>query len=311
MNKTINYADFATLGIKNELVRYIWVAWTILVILSSLLGDTIILLATIRYKAIRLQKVTVVFMQHIASCDILLTVTYITPGLVSLLADGWVLGDFICNVTTYSSYYGLPVGCFLIGGMTTGKLLMLHFPLKARIWTCTQTHKVCGVIWVFCLGLPITQFLVSSTDVVFDLRKYNCSYGFFAGTWKWLKPTSFVLMGSVPSIAIIVSTVLLFRKAMKITHTTLRWQGSLTLVLVATMYSFAILPYNIYGLVEPFLEKDPVKWSMFQLVFYRCACTMLSINVMSNFFIYSLTVRSFRKFLGEKGRLMLQLVSGK
>ena len=157
------------------------------------------------------------------------------------------------------------------------------------------------------MGLPVTQYLVSKEDVVFDLRKYNCTYGFLADVWEWLKPVSFVLMGTVPSVAIIVTTVLLLKKAAKITKNTLRWQGSITLVLVAGVYSVAILPYNTFGLVEPFLKSG--QWESYPLLWYRTSCALLSVNVMANFFIYCLTVGSFRTFLMDRFRGMVGLWS--
>ena len=303
MNNTSDYTNYTLFGLEDDVVRYVWAGWTLIVLLSSVLGDTIILVATIKYRAIKLHDITVMFIQHIAVCDLVLSVTYIFPGLVSLLTDKWVLGVIFCNITAYSSHFFFPVGCFLVCGMTTGKLLLLHCPLKARIWSSSQAHKVCTGIWLFCLTLPITQYLFAKDDAVFDLRKYNCTYGFFADVWRWLKPISFLVMGSVPSVTIIVATGLLFKKAREITKATLRWRGSITLILVATAYSVAILPYNLWGLIASFLEKDTV--SSHQLEWYRFSCTLLSINVMANFFIYSLTVRSFRTFLNDMSSKMM------
>ena len=80
----------------------------------------------------------------------------------------------------------------------------------------------------------------------------------------------------------------------------LRWQGITTVVLTATVYVTAFLPYTIYFMAEPFVEKAPDKPGPFHVEFFRFATGILEIQILSNFLIYSLTVTSFRRFLVTK-----------
>ena len=57
-NKTIYGIDAA---------RYTWAGYFLFVIISSLIGDTTILIASIRYKAFKLHKVTVTIIQPYSS----------------------------------------------------------------------------------------------------------------------------------------------------------------------------------------------------------------------------------------------------
>lgn len=275
--------------------------WYIFCLLSTVIGDSLILIGTIHFRAIRLNTVIVRFIQNLAVCDLIAAIMYVIPCIVALIADQWILGRLFCAITAFSSFLFLPAGCFLIMAMTTGKLLMLQFPLRSKGWSAKHANIVCGGIWVFCAGLPIFQMIFGSGDVIFDLRKYNCSYGYTKKVWGPLKPILYIIFGTLPSIIIIVSTVLLIRRALSVrSHKNIRWQGFMTLIGVASVYSISILPYDIYGVVEPLLEKEPEKWSDTQRVVYGTACFLLSINIMANFFIYSLTVISFRNFLREK-----------
>ena len=56
-------------AIHSETELGIWVTWSVIVVLSSLLGDSLILLGTFRYKAIKLNKILAVIMQHMAICE--------------------------------------------------------------------------------------------------------------------------------------------------------------------------------------------------------------------------------------------------
>ena len=84
-NKTVH-------GITDNSERVIFIIWCVVVLISSIIGDGIILLATTKYKAIRLNKVIVVVIQHLAVSDLLYTVFNVLPTTVALFADGWVMG---------------------------------------------------------------------------------------------------------------------------------------------------------------------------------------------------------------------------
>ena len=62
-----NYSNYTQFGIKDEAERYTYAGWLTFTVISSLLGDTIILIASIKYKAFKLNKIVVVFIQHIAA----------------------------------------------------------------------------------------------------------------------------------------------------------------------------------------------------------------------------------------------------
>ena len=87
---------------------------------------------------------------------------------------------------------------------------------------------------------------------------------------------------------------------MRRTQESLRWQGIATVVLTASVYVVAFLPGSIYYIAKPFVEKDPDEPGMFHIQYYRFANGIHRINILSNFFIYSLTVTSFRRFLVTK-----------
>ena len=81
--------------------RQILIGYRGLLTVSSLIGDSLILVGSLRYNAIKLHKIIVIFVQHMAVADLLLTVFGIVPGAVSLAANDWILGDVLC----YLSYF--------------------------------------------------------------------------------------------------------------------------------------------------------------------------------------------------------------
>ena len=55
----------------SEIERYLLVLWTGATSLTNLLGNTLVLIATIKYHAIRLDKVSVVLIKNLAAADLL------------------------------------------------------------------------------------------------------------------------------------------------------------------------------------------------------------------------------------------------
>ena len=83
-----NYTIF---GMHNNAERYFWAAYNLFVLLSSLIGDTLILYASFHKGAFKLNKFIVTVMQHIAVIDLATAITAPLSVAVSLIANTWVL----------------------------------------------------------------------------------------------------------------------------------------------------------------------------------------------------------------------------
>ena len=310
-----NYSNGTLFGIRSDGERYAYAGWYLLVIIASLLGDTTILISTIKYNAINLNKATVTFIQHIAVADLGFATTYLLSMFVSTIARRQVYGEVVCISIPYCGYYFVTSGALSISGMTLTKLLRLKFPLKSRTrWYGEHARKICAGIWLSALYYPVALFIVDKSDVYFDYRLYNCMYGYSSPKWKWLQPIISIIIPVIPNLVIVSTTILMLleaRKAVRLSHKHLRWQGILTAMLTAIVFTLAFLPYAIYFISEQFVAKNPsspVK-DLFYSQFYRVAIACTAINTMSNFFIYSLTVKSFRGFLCTRFYLVVSYFS--
>ena len=260
-------------------------------------------MASIKYKAFNLHKMIVTFIQHIAVNDLLSAVGGVAPTAIAAIFNVGSSNRFIDFVMTFITYYAATTSAALISALTLGKLLLLKYPLRLRSLSKKYAHKLCTGIWVFCLLVPVQPLLIDKDDVIFDYRVYSSTYTYTSSLWKIVLPVNALIFLVIPGVAVIVSTVLILREAMKIvreTRESLRWQGITTVVLTATVYTTAFLPFTIYFLAEPFVQKDPDNPGKFYLEFRRVAKGALLLNIISNFFIYSLTVASFRRFLVTK-----------
>ena len=105
----------------------------------------------------------------------------------------------------------------------------------------------------------------------------------------------------MPNIVVVMTTVLLLmiaKNSMPRSGNSLKWQGTLSTILVAVVYCISLLPYIIYNFMGYFgadFVMDP--HGFFQTHYQRITKSFVSINTISNFYIYSMTVVSFREFL--------------
>ena len=302
------YSDIK-FGISNNGERYFWAAYHFFVLLSSLIGDTLILIASFQKDAFKVSKILVTIIQHIAVSDLVFAISTVLPATISLLANSWVLGGTICYVQVYLiSYYVYLSGMSLIAILTTSKFLILRYPLRAATWSTNRVHLICSLVWTISVINPILFFTVDKHDVFFDYRNYYCEYGFTDKIWrKILIPITGCIFGLVPNAIIIATTIPTLKylvdatKVAKRVQGTVPWQGAVTVAATAVVYCISTLPHIIYkicwglGFIK---EGNPGGWSHIQ--YYRVSSFLLLVDIMSNFYIYTLTIKSFRKFLLTK-----------
>ena len=307
---TSDASIFNQYQLKSEAERYLWAGWTMFVVVSSLLGDTAILLASVKYKAFKLHKFTITFIQHIAVSDLILALTYVVPSFASLVADGWAFGNILCYLQPYPVWLCCQGSMFLICGMTTTKIMQLKYPLRARSWPKRKAQKICVGIWLLALYYPICFLVVDPDDAAFDYRVYFCNPVFSSPKWKLLLPISFFAIGVIPNLIIITTTIFLLYKAKKSLSKhegkgknegrgKLKWQGIMTVVLTASAYILSYLPVTIYFIAASYVKMNPGDLGWFHLDYHRIAVSLTHTNIMANFFVYSLTVDSFRTFLRQ------------
>ena len=305
MITSIEHSTRTDHGIKSDAVRYIWAGYFVFVLLSSLIGDTIILIASIKYRAFKLHKVIVVIIQHIAVCDLLVSVSFIAPRTISLLANARVIGDVLCYLSPYLAYYLNAVAVLLICIMTSYKLYILKHSLRTSSLTSSRAHSICAAVWFFSGTVPLLFFIVDKNDVSFDFRSYVCDYHMTSEHWSWLKPIMTIVLISVPIVVVVNNTARLLVIAVKVARRgggCLKWQGIMTTILTGAVYCVSMLPYAIYRLGERHFVSESNR-NFFHSHFFRIAQSFVILNTISNFYIYCLTLSSFREFLCGFSRL--------
>ena len=311
MNSSNNYSD-VKYGIQSDAERYFWAVYFLLALLSSLIGDSLILIASFQREAFKVSKLIVTVIQHIAIAD-LGSAIFSIPSLTSLVANKWVLGNALCYVKVYASYAIYISALFFIALLTMIKFLLLRYPLIVSGFSTKRVHQICALLWILSLISPVAKLAVEKDDISFDYRVYACEYGYNA----YNKLTKLILMLTqvvIPNVVIIAATIPTLqylvnaRKSARRVRSSDPWRGALTVFLTAAAYTVSTLPFCFYYIAANFAKKDLSERILIN--FHRISSFLFMINTVANVFIYSLAIPSFRKYVSSKF-LSIVRVSGR
>ena len=290
---------------RSEFEKYLLIAYLLTVLISSIVGDTIILIASTRYNALKLNKFILTIIHHISICDLITDISNVLPILTAVWADGWILGDISTKIGAVLANWSFSQSNILVVILTCSKFLLVKFPQKTRNWSEKKAHIACGVAWLAVL--PFSLQFVSPGELGELLLKYHTGTASnaeltLAGWKSWssfdnilAQSCLFISVGTTFLVILfsLLTLKLLFeaRQLSRRSRGSLRWQGIVTVVLTGTVFSVSTLPYCIYIMTS----------SIFSLSYiFRYLQFLAFLNTSSNFFIYCLTIKSFREFLISK-----------
>ena len=300
----INSSNYSVYGMHSNTERYSWTAYHLIVFLLALFGDTLILYGSFQKEAFKIHSFIVTVIQHIAAADIILAISNILPRIISLLANSWVLGDPLCHITAHAIEITFPATTFLVALLTTSKLLVLKLPLRAANWDRIKAHWICCAIWMLCTMYSFIFYIIDTGNAEFNYKVYFCTLVINDNTRRKLKLICAFTASFVP-ILFIIGTTIPTLKYLSVARKSARrvggndpWQGALTVALTAILFVISVIPLSVYFICKSFIKSDPTGPFLFHL--HRMAYFFSTLNIMSNFFIYTLTITSFRKFLYSK-----------
>ena len=278
--------------------------------LSSLIGDSIILVSTIKYRAIKQHKVIVAVIQHLAVSDLLQTIFRVLPTTVAIVADKWVMGEIMCHTQDFVTWVIGGVTMVITCGMSSLKLAHVNYPFLTRTWSQKFGHKVCAAVWAFILVTYAPVFVVKiffiRDTIHFDYNIYLCSYTIIsADDLPWFRMYHIItyFISSVLSYLVLIVTSILLLLAAKAVRSrnggSVRLEGLITVLMTVGIYLISFMPKMlVYN--GSLMGANFAPW-IWKTVFFVCY-----LNIMSNFYIYCITIKSFQKFLKMKA---LQVIS--
>ncbi|KAL5265616.1 hypothetical protein ACHWQZ_G006363 [Mnemiopsis leidyi] len=185
------------------------------------------------------------------------------------------------------------------------KVLILKYPLKAKTWTSKGLHTSCAFIWTAANIYPILRFILDTDGLVFSYISYNANFGLSSNSSNAIRITAYtfsILTKDILTLAILIATcyIMLYlrrsRHAARKSGGSVRWQGICTVFVTSTVYCSTVVLNRIGYYSAITVKSRGYRESQFN----RATEILSTVNIMSNFYIYCLTVPSFRTFIRTK-----------
>ena len=226
----MKYDNYTLYGIHSSTDRQLLTAYTSTLAISSLIGDALILIGSLRYNAINLHKVMVVFIQYIALADIFIVIFTVLPETVSLALNRWVFGELFCRIEYCVTYSILGTFLLLIVALSLTKLLILKYPFRAVHLSTKIAHISSLVFFVCSFVLAALPVLTKIEDIYFSYLTYTCQFSRSSSDSWFLKICfNFIgIVGLISLVVVMVSSVMIITTAKKIAARgpeELQWRG--------------------------------------------------------------------------------------
>ena len=295
--------------------------WSILVVLVCVPGNILILVGSLKYRAIDLNQISVCFIRNIAVADIGTVLFYVIPRLYGLRTgrsglEGSAVGDVFCGMIALTAHLFVGASNSFTAALNISKLYMLLHSGHPRSRRTRAGWRAAGALWSSAVFIPIlliSASYIGSGEMVktaYIPSVYRC--GVVLITAIPLVEIAFriitILFGIVPCVIVIVTTLWLIVFLRSIGAADQR-APIVTVVMISLSFLVAFLPSCLYPLVihmlrtkmtpphEGCMTSDDARYHYYLSAFNKVSISAMFLSLLANPLVYLVTVRSFRRFL--------------
>ena len=289
--------------LQSEALRWTLIFLNFLITIIGLSGNIFVLYCSRVHHALKVDKVTVLFLESLAISDIVVSVClYFTTG-VKLAAKHWVFGSGLCYVTNIATISSTFNETLVIAFLSVYRTWMLKKPPGVRSLINIKYMYLLAVGFQ-CIGCVFLVVVKHSTgeaesDLFFDWYNGSCVNTLFTNRNKnftvYTIVTTFIFIITPLAITLfttsyILNTFMGYDCRTKRNKRAFRVVKLLLFILIAFILSYAMTVIScIYSLVH-----EPPRWMEISIFYF------VAINVFCNPFIYVIISPYFRGYLKEK-----------
>ena len=286
----------------------------------GLIGNCTVIYSTFRYKAIRLDRVSLLFVQNLAVADVLYTIFVILSATVTFLAGGWVLGVAWCDVGAQLGFTPAVANFLFVMYISLYRLFLVTHPFQAIKMRTARLG--CGSSWSVAVAVPAAINGYFRTKGVFNSHIGTCkSSVYLKEEAKIVLAVATSLVVLIPLLVITLTNFVLCFIAARHSHRVKdkrrfkrggkqKEQGGdhppqrkhnkavmMTCVLSGMLFA-SWLPYVVYNIMLTSHVDLP---KVFEILAFNC----IYINASVNPIIYTLANKRFGRYVGGLLRWIL------
>ena len=279
-----------------DAVRYFLIIWSILSAILSFTGNTVVLVASRKFRAFKVDKVSVTLIDNLAVADLGYTLVETVPTIGAQLTDRWPYGRQFCVVNKVLTNIFFNMTILLVCLLSVSKLTCLLFPIHARTRRSRHAVILVSLTWFFVTTYCVVSTVVSNPDVYYDTVSFQCWVNY-----RNRVPFGVILVGwmLVMNVVIIIATSWLLVEVKRASSFSSLKKGAVAVIAISAIFTVATLPAAIVMILEmahvPFGKVTEAV----------CIIATTYLFYISNFFnpvVYYFSIRSFKHFVD--GRLL-------
>ena len=270
----------------------------------GLLGNGTVFYSSIRYNAIRLDRVSLIFVQNLAVADLLYTICVILPQFITYIAGKWVLGKAYCIVMAQVGIVPVSANSITVLAITGYRLKVLMNPFAQTSPKLAKLSII--VIWTIAV-IPTNVFLAYRSKSEFHEENGRCLADIYdndAARTPVMMCVGLIVL--LPLFAITLFNIIL--SCIAISHSNRRVEERANyraLIMVCSLSGLFIVSWTPYVIFTFLKIRSPSVPPALDLLAFHC----IFLNSFGNPILYTITNRRFGAYV--KGVLLSMICSNK
>lgn len=302
----LKFVDTANITKINDINDYLnfpdWaypviIVYHIPMLICAIGGNILVLYGTLKFNAISMDKVSLIFLEHLAFVDFLIAFLSGTTILITTFTKKWVLGDAMCFIQGMIGY--IPTFCELLTLVIISayRVFVLMKPFTAQNLGKKHGKIIMGIIWGFSIVFVVNAVFIMGQYTFFDPYILGCNTSGLSAEPGQLPYTivCVTLFGGLPVLLIVISNVIILyiaskygRKAGK--KGAISKNAIITVSAVSWVFVASVTPLCLRAMLQVLQVQMPT-W------FYIMQTESYYLNVACNPIIYTLTNAKFKGFI--------------
>ena len=280
----------------------------------STAGNAIVLVSSIKYNAIHLDRVSIILIRNLAIADLGFGLSRFSTAMKEAMQ--WnVFGHRICGIIRIVALFFLYASSCFLASLNLNKLNVLLFPLRSNIRRFKRGYIISCAVWASSTAsivVIVLNMLFSRDELSIE---FIPAYGFNEETFlcyfylvhKYQRLISIfitICFTFIPMVCVVITTIWMLFFVKKVSG--IQRQTIFTLLVVSVTFFVSLAPTVVVSSItsRTLISRDEVELGLGTIktvnILFMISSFSICINSAANPFIYCLTIRSFGAFIRIK-----------
>jgi hypothetical protein len=180
----------------------------IVIIIVAIVGNCTVIYASKIYHAIKIDKTSLKFLEHLAYADVLIAIFFYVPITVTLIKKRWVLGEEVCFVNAFFTSTPSIAEILILTAISIHRCWAVRNPFDADV----RSHYVyclIAILWLVAM-IPPAVWLILNMFSYYDPYNLSCVSSVYTDPdMTRVAAAGSVLLVGLPLLVVVVCNIYL------------------------------------------------------------------------------------------------------